>query len=390
MPKLSPNLDLLRGESAYEVLARANELEAQGRSIVHLEIGQPDFATPEHIVEAGVRALRDGKTKYNPTLGIPEFRKAITEHIGETHGIEVSPHMVAVTPSGKTGLFLIVSAVAGAGDEVIYPNPGFPTYEDVIKLSGAVPRPVRLSETNQFSFDLDALRGLISGRTKLILINSPSNPTGGVMSEEDLRAIYEVIQDKDIWILSDEIYSRLVYDGLVRAPSIYSIPGVADRTFILDGFSKTYSMTGWRLGFFVFPKEFETRIDKLLVNAVGCTATFTQYAGLAALTGPQNDVIKMRDEFQKRRDFVVDALNAIPGIHCAKPRGAFYVFPNITETGKRSDELSRVLLEDAGVALLSGTAFGAYGEGYIRISYATSMENLKVGLERIKKAISVL
>lgn len=376
----------LKPEGAYEVLARANQLEAAGKEIIHLEIGQPDYATFENVSQAGIKAIQEGKTRYTPPSGMPSLKEAIADQAGRQRGIEVHPDEVVVSPGGKPNLFFPALALIEPGDEVIYPNPGFPTYEAMIQVAGGIPVAVPLIEENQFSFDLDAFDDLINEKTKLIILNSPSNPTGGVIPPADLEHIASKAGLFECWIMSDEIYARIVYDGL-EAPSIAALPEMRERTIIVDGFSKTYSMTGWRLGFGIMPKELAKRIDLLLTHSVGSTAHFTQFAGLEAITGPQDMVDVMVSEYQRRRDAVVDGLNALPGFICQKPQGAFYVFPNITDTGMGSTELSNLILEKAGVALLPGNSFGEYGEGYLRISYANSLENIQKGLGRIKSIL---
>jgi aspartate/methionine/tyrosine aminotransferase len=373
----------LKPEGAYQVLARANQLEAAGKEIIHLEIGQPDYATFENVSQAGIEAIRAGKTRYTPPAGMPPLREALAEDAGRRRGIEVHPDEVVVSPGGKPNLFFPTLALVEPGDEVIYPNPGFPTYEAMIKVAGGVPVAVPLLEQNQFSFDLDAFDRLINEKTRLIILNSPSNPTGGVIPPRDLEHIASQAERYNCWVMSDELYTRIVYDGL-EALSIASLPGLKERTIIVDGFSKTYSMTGWRLGFGIMPKEFAARVDLLLTHSIGSTAHFTQFAGLEAVTGPQDMVEVMVSEYQRRRDVIVDGLNAIPGFTCQKPQGAFYVFPNITGTGMGSTDLANLILEKAGVALLPGNSFGGYGEGYLRLSYANSIENIQKGLERIK------
>ncbi|OHA09049.1 MAG: aspartate aminotransferase [Candidatus Sungbacteria bacterium RIFCSPLOWO2_01_FULL_60_25] len=383
---LAKNAERMKGEAAYAMLAQAQELERMGKNIVHLEIGEPDFSTPEHISASGANAIRDGKTKYTATLGIPELRSAIASYVNQTRGVRVSPEMVAVTPSAKTAIYLAMTAILEPGDEVIYPNPGFPVYENVIEFLGCVAKPVPLLEKNDFSFDLDAFKNLLTKKTKLVILNSPSNPTGGVIPLEDLKTIARLVKKTNAWIMSDEIYSRISY-GHPRPASLYRLPGMQERTIFVDGFSKTYAMTGWRLGYFVMPERSMGAIENLLVNSIACTATFVQIAGVKALNGPQNTVRTMVKEFEKRRDFVIRELNTIPGFSCQIPRGAFYAFPNIKKTGMSSEKLARHILYKAGVALLPGTAFGKYGEGYLRISYANSMENLKEALTRIKKSL---
>ena len=379
----------LQPEGAYQVLARANQLEAAGKEIIHLEIGQPDYATFENVSEAGVEAIRGGKTRYTPPAGMPSLREALAEDAGRRRGIEVHPNEVVVSPGGKPNLFFPTLALIEPGDEVIYPNPGFPTYEAMIKVAGGVPVAVPLLEENQFSFDLDVFDKLINEKTRLIILNSPSNPTGGVIPPADLEHIASQAERFGCWVMSDELYTRIVYDGL-EAPSIASLPGMRERTIVVDGFSKTYSMTGWRLGFGIMPKELAARVDLLLTHSIGSTAHFTQFAGLEAVTGPQDMVEMMVSEYQRRRNVIVDGLNAIPGFTCQKPQGAFYVFPNITGTGMGSIELANLILEKAGVALLPGNSFGEYGEGYLRISYANSLENIEKGLDKIRTTIENL
>ncbi|MBC8335328.1 MAG: pyridoxal phosphate-dependent aminotransferase [Anaerolineales bacterium] len=373
----------LKPEGAYEVLARANQLETAGKEIIHLEIGQPDYPTFENVSRAGIAAIRDGKTRYTSPSGMPSLREAIAEQASQQRGIEIHPEEVIVSPGGKPNLFFPTLALIEPGDEVIYPNPGFPTYEAMIKVAGGVPVAVPLLEQNQFSFDLEAFDRLINQKTKLIILNSPSNPTGGVIPSADLEHIASQAKRYDCWVMSDELYTRIVYDDL-EAPSIASLPGMKEHTIIVDGFSKTYSMTGWRLGFGIMPKELADRVGLLLTHAVGSTAHFTQFAGLEAITGPQEMVDVVVTEYQRRRDAVVDGLNALPGIVCQKPQGAFYVFPNITGTGMGSSELANLILEEAGVALLPGNSFGKHGEGYLRISYANSMQNIHKALESVR------
>ncbi len=376
----------LRPEGAYQVLARANQLEAAGVDIIHFEIGQPDFPTFENVRQAGIDAIQRGKTRYTSPSGILELRKVLAEDAARRRGMEIEHDEVVIAPGGKPNLFLPTLALVEPGDEVIYPNPGFPTYEAMIGVAGGIPVPVPLLEANQFSFNLGEFDKLINHRTKLIILNSPSNPTGGVIPREDLAHIARQAERFDCWIMSDELYTRLVFDGLV-APSIAALPGMKERTIIVDGFSKTYSMTGWRLGFGIMPKELAKVVDLLLTHSVGSTAHFTQFAGLEAITGPQDMVDSMVKEYQKRRDRIVAGLNSLPGITCQKPQGAFYVFPNISGTGKRSNELANLFLEKAGVALLPGDSFGQYGEGYLRLSYATSMDKIEEGLKRMRKIL---
>lgn len=374
----------LRPEGAYAVLARAQALEAQGRRIVHLEIGQPDFPTPAHVSEAAIQAILAGKTKYNPPAGIWPLREAIAEYAGRQRGLNIEPERVVVGPGSKPGLFFPTLALVAPGDEVLYPDPGFPTYEAMIRVAGGVPVPVPLREDNHFSFDLEAFDRLLSPRTRLIILNSPANPTGGVIPLADLEHIAARAQEYNCWVLSDEIYSRLTYDGVV-AHSIAEIPGMFDRTVIVDGFSKTYSMTGWRLGYVIAPPALAERLELLLTHAVGCTATFTQYAGLEALTGPQDFVEQMKAEYQRRRDRMLELVNAIPGVHAQTPQGAFYLFPNVRSYGLSSHEIAMRLLDEAGVAVLAGSDFGPGGEGYLRLVYAVSMEAIEEGMDKIHR-----
>jgi aspartate aminotransferase len=376
----------LRPEGAYQVLARANQMEAAGREIIHLEIGQPDYATFANVSKAGIEAIQAGKTRYTPPAGMPSLREAIARDAGGRRGIEVHADEVVVSPGGKPNLFFPTLALVEPGDEVIYPDPGFPTYEAMIKVAGGAPVPVPLLEENGFSFDLEAFDELVSERTKLIILNSPSNPTGGVMPMEDLEHIAAQAIGANCWVMSDEIYMRIVYDGLA-APSMATLPGMRERTIIVDGFSKTYSMTGWRLGFGIMPKALAERVDLLLTHSIGSTAHFTQFAGLEAVSGPQEMVEVMVREYQRRREVIVEGLNQIPGFRCQKPQGAFYAFPNITGTGLKSMELANLILEQGGVALLPGDSFGEYGEGYLRLSYANSIENIQKGLGRIEEVV---
>jgi aspartate/methionine/tyrosine aminotransferase len=379
----------LAPEGAYHMLARAQALEAEGREIIHLEIGQPDVPTFENVVQAGIDAIEAGRTRYNPPAGVPTLRAAIAADAGRRRGIEVEPTQVVVGPGAKPALFFPTLALVQPGDEVIYPDPGFPTYAAMIGVAGGVPVPVPLSEAADFAFDLAAFDRLVNDRTRLIIINSPSNPTGGVMPMAALERIAEAALRHDAWVLSDEIYTRLVYSGEV-APSITQLPGMAERTVICDGFSKTYAMTGWRLGYAICPEPLSERVGLLLTHSVGCTATFTQHAGLEALTGPQESVDAVVAEYERRRDVLVAGLNEIPGVTCRLPQGAFYVFPNVTAFGRSSDWLANYLLEEAGVAVLPGTAFGAGGEGYLRLCFANSMERIRAAITRIAEALSQL
>ena len=369
-------------ESAFEVLARARALERAGREIVHLEIGEPDFDTPAHIKEAAKQALDAGATHYGPSAGLPELREAIAKHIAETRGVPVSPDEVVVTPGAKPIMFFTILALAGEGDEVIHPNPGFPIYESVINFVGGVPVPIPLREESGFGFDLEVFERRVSSRTKLIIINSPQNPTGGVLDRRQLERIAAIAAERRIPVLSDEIYRQFLYEG--EFVSTMTLPGMRDLTILLDGFSKSYAMTGWRLGYGVMPPPLAEHVARLMVNSASCTASFVQLAGIAALQGDQTPVARMVAEFKRRRDLLVDGLNRLPGVTCARPRGAFYVFPNITGTGRPSGEVAERILSDAGVAVLAGTAFGAHGEGYLRLSYANSEANLRLALERMR------
>src|SRR6185295_8141107 len=373
-------------ESAFQVLVKARALEAQGKNVIHLEIGEPDFPTPPHIVEAGKRALDEGWTKYGPTPGFPDFREMIAANVSRTRGIKVGADNVCVVPGGKPIMFFTMIALLDEGDEVIYPDPSFPIYESMIRFLGATPVPIPLVENRGFSFDLDVFREKLSDKTKLIILNSPANPAGSVIPKEDLAAIAEMIREKDVMVLSDEIYSRIWYD--TEPSSISGLEGMLEKTIILDGFSKTYAMTGWRLGYGVMPLWLAEAVNILTVNSNSCTASYTQRAGMAALEGPQDCVTAMVAEFAKRRTAIVRGLNEIPGFRCLAPAGAFYAFPNVTGTGIRSKELADMLLNDAGVACLNGAGFGKYGEGYIRFSYANSLPNILEAIERIRKISS--
>jgi aspartate aminotransferase len=379
--KLAERMSRIGVETAFDVLVAARKLEAQGRSIIHLEIGEPDFQTPRHIIEAAQQALDEGWTHYGPTQGYPDLREAIAGHISETRGIHAGPEHVCVTPGGKPIIFFPILALIESGDEVIYPNPGFPIYESMIRFAGGVPVAMPLVEERGFSFDLDLLRRKITARTKLLILNSPQNPTGGVIPREDMQAIAEVVAEHDVMVLSDEIYSRIYYGE--RPVSIASFTGMAEKTIILDGFSKTYAMTGWRMGYGVMPVWLAEAVNKLMVNSNSCTASFTQRAGIAALKGPREHVERMVAEFRRRRDAFCAGLNRVPGLRCALPGGAFYAFPNVRGTGMGSKEFAARLLDEAGVACLSGTAFGEFGDGYIRFSYAASLEQLMEAIGRI-------
>jgi len=380
--QLARRMSRLGTETAFEVLNKARALERQGKSIIHLEIGEPDFDTPTNVVEAGVDALHKGWTHYGPAAGLPELRQALAEYVSRTRGVKVTSEEVVVVPGGKPIIFFTILALIEDNDEVIYPSPGFPIYESMIHYVGGRAVPIHLRENRDFSLDVDELASLINDRTKLIILNSPHNPTGGVMPRKDVEQIAELIGDRNIMVLSDEIYSRLLFDGGQHF-SIMSVPGMQERTILLDGFSKTYAMTGWRMGYGVMRPDLATHMTRLMTNSNSCTASFTQVAGIEAIRGDQSSVDHMREEFQSRRDSFVAGLNKIKGFSCRMPRGAFYAFPNITETGWKSKPLADALLEQAGVAALSGTAFGAFGEGYLRFSVANSLENLQQALERI-------
>ncbi len=385
--KLAQRMSGLGVESAFEVLVRAKALEAAGRNIIHLEIGEPDFPTPSHIVDAAKTALDEGWTHYGPTQGFLLLREAIAEYISSTRKVTVGPERVCVVPGGKPIIFFPLLAVLEPGDEVIYPNPGFPIYESMIRFLGATPVPIPLIEDRGFAFDLDVLKSKLSSRTKMLILNSPQNPTGGVLSADDLRQIAELVQDRDLLVLSDEIYSRIYYTS--EPPfSIASLPGMIDKTIILDGFSKTYAMTGWRLGYGVMPAWMVEAVNMLMVNSNSCTASFTQQAGIAALRGPQSPVNAMMEKFRERRDAFCQALNTIPGFRCRIPDGAFYAFANVKGTGRNSKQLADLLLNQAGVACLDGAAFGEFGNGYLRFSYANSLPNLLEAVDRIKNAAS--
>ena len=382
MASLAASLDRLGTETAFEVLARAKALEAAGRRIIHLEIGEPDFETPAHVVEAGVKALRDGHTHYCPAPGLPALREACAEHLSRHRGLEIDAGRVLIAPGAKPFLFFGVLATCDPGDEVIYPNPGFPIYESVIRWSGATPVPLPLVEDRGFAFSAEDLAERLSPRTKLVILNSPANPTGGIVDRELNVEIARVLADHDCWILSDEVYSELLYDA--DHDTIAGHEGLLERTILLDGFSKTFAMTGWRLGYAALPAPLVEPITRLQINSVSCTAPAVQLAGLAALQGPRTELDAMLSEFRRRRDVVVPGLNALPGVSCVTPRGAFYAFPNITATGLRAAELAERLLVDAGVAVLSGTAFGEHGEGYLRLSYANSLANIEEALASMR------
>jgi aspartate aminotransferase len=380
---LARRMSRLGTETAFEVLSKAKALERQGRSIIHLEIGEPDFETPGNIVEAAVDALRTGWTHYGPSAGLPDLRETIAQYVSHTRGVEVSPDEVVVVPGGKPIMFFTMLALIDEGDEVIYPNPGFPIYESMINYAGGKAVPIQLHEERDFAMDVRELVSLITDRTKLIILNSPQNPTGGILPREDIEQVARAIGDRNIMVLSDEIYSRLQFEG--EPFSIMKIPGMQERTILLDGFSKTYAMTGWRVGYGVMRADLATQITRLMTNSNSCTATFTQMACIEALQGDQSAVIRMCAEFKHRSEVFVAGLNKIKGFSCRMPKGAFYVFPNITASGWKSKPLADALLEQTGVAALSGAAFGQYGEGYLRFSVANSLKNLEEALYRIDR-----
>ncbi len=384
--KLADRMSRLGTETAFEVLAKARRLEAEGMDVIHLEIGEPDYDTPANIAQAGADALTSGYTHYNPSPGFPEVRDRIAREISETRGVSVTGDNVVITPGGKPIMFFTMLALVDPGDEVLYPNPGFPIYESMIRFSDGVPVAMRLHESRGFNVDVDEVADQVTPRTKLMVVNSPNNPCGGVMERADLEALADLAREHDIIVLSDEIYSRFLYEGTHH--SITAFPGMREQTIILDGFSKTYAMTGWRVGFGVMPLELVEPISRLVTNSVSCTASATQMAVMEAMDGPQEDAYQMVAEFKKRRDIIVDGLNRISGIRCATPNGAFYVFPNIEDTGMTSRVLADALLEEAGVACLAGESFGEFGDGYLRLSFANSTENIEKALERIETHLS--
>ncbi len=376
----------LETETGFEVMAKAKLLEKQGKDIVHLEIGEPDFDTPKNIKEAATRALNAGYTHYTPSSGLPEVKQVIAEYISKTRKLDVKPEEVVVTPGAKPVMFFSMLSLVSPGDEVMYPNPGFPAYEALIKFVEAKPVPIPLREENEFSFDPEYVKEKITKKTKMIVLNSPENPTGGIIPREDLKVLADCLENRDdVFVLSDEIYSKIVYEG--KSESISQFPGMKEKTIILDGFSKTYAMTGWRLGYGVMRKDLAGKMAQLMTNSNSCTNAFVQLAGIEALKGPQTELEKMVAEFRKRREVIVDGLNKIVGITCTKPHGAFYAFPNITGTGMNSRKLGDQLLQNAGVAVLPGISFGEYGEGYLRLSFANSVENIKKALDRIEKSL---
>jgi aspartate aminotransferase len=380
--RLAKRMSRLGTETAFEVLVRARALEAQGRDIIHLEIGEPDFDSPPNVVDVGVKALKGGWTHYSPAAGLPQLREAIAREVTRSRGIACSSDEVVVVPGGKPIIFYAFMALVEEGDEVIYPNPGFPIYESMINFLGAKPVPIHLREEKDFRLDVNELADLVSDRTKLVVLNSPHNPTGGVLNQQDLRDVAAAIGDRDIMVLSDEIYSRLIFEG--KHHSIMALEGWKDRTIVLDGFSKTYAMTGWRLGYGVMRSDLAQQFSRLMINSNSCTASFSQIAAVEALEGGQESVQKMCAEFKRRRDRFVAGINAIPGFNCRLPAGAFYTFPNIHQTGFTAKKLADALLEEAGVACLAGTSFGRFGEGYLRFSTANSIENLDKALDRVE------
>ena len=380
--RLAHRMSRLGTESAFEVLARARQLEAQGKEVIHLEIGEPDFPTPPHIVEAAVRALREGWTHYGPSPGLPQLREAVAEFESRYLGVPFDPSEVVITPGGKPIMFYAILALVNEQDEVLYPNPGFPIYESVINFVGGRPVPYGFREEQDFAVNMDELLSKITDRTKLIILNSPGNPTGGVMTREELAILAKALVDRDVYILSDEIYGHLIYEG--EHASLTQFPGFKEKTIILNGFSKTYAMTGWRLGYGIMRPDLAALVGRLMTNSNSCTASFSQIAGIEALRGDQGCVAEIREEFRRRRKVIVEGLNRIPGFSCRQPHGAFYVFPNITGTGRKSRDLAEALLAEAGVACLWGTAFGARGEGYLRFSFANSLENIQKALDSIE------
>lgn len=389
LPQLAKKTSIFKPTGSFAMMVKAKKLEAKGRHIIHFEIGAPDFSTPENVSRAGTKAIQEGYTKYSPPLGIAPLREAIAANISKTRNVKVTADNIAVTPGCKTAIFASLSTIIEKGDEVMYPNPGFPVYETTIQFLGGKPVPIPIVKKNNFSFDMKVFTRKFSSRTKLIILNSPSNPTGGIIPKKDLLQIAHLVRNTQCWVMTDEIYDSILFDQGAFT-SFYSLNHVRDRTLLVNGFSKTYSMTGWRIGYLCGPKRIMQTIDALLTHINSCTATFTQYAALEGLQGPQHATQKMVKTFKKRRDYIVQELNGIPGVTCTTPSGAFYVFPNISSFGKSSEFISNYLLNEAGVAVLAGTDFGKYGEGYIRISFATSMENIQEGVQRIKSALKKL
>ena len=386
---IASRMNLLGTETAFEVLSRARNLEAQGKQIVHLEIGEPDFDTPSHIVDAGVQALKDGYSHYGPTPGLPQLREAISENSRKVRGLNTDPNSIVVTPGAKPIMFYVILALSEPGMEVIYPNPGFPIYESMIKFSGAKPVPMQLLEESGYHPDLNDLKSKVNDKTSLIILNSPENPCGSALSAEELNTIADIVkQHPNLYVMADEIYKDILYQG--EHSSIAAIEGMQDRTIILDGFSKSYAMTGWRLGYGIMPLELVPHIVKLAVNSVSCAASFSQIAAIAALEGSQEEVLGMAQEFSERKTLIVEGLRSIKGIRCPEPEGAFYVFPNISETGLSSNDFEDRALNEAGVALLAGSAFGEFGEGYVRLSYANSKENIEIAINNLDKFVNSL
>jgi aspartate aminotransferase len=380
---LADRMSLLGTESAFEVLARAKALEAAGKKVIHLEIGEPDFPTAPHIIQAAVDALQAGQTHYVPAPGVPPLRQAVADFLERNGRMRAAPDRVIVTPGAKPIMFFTIMALCGPGDEVLYPDPSFPMYGSITAFAGATGVPIPLREGNEFRIDTAELERLVTERSKLLIINSPHNPCGSALTREDCEAIAEIAMRHDLIVLSDEVYWAIRY-GAGRHASVLDVDGMADRTILLDGWSKTFAMTGWRLGFGVFPPALVEPVTRLVINSVSCTSAFSQYAAMAALQGPWQPVQDMVAEFRRRRDVIVAGLNSIPGISCLEPQGAFYVFPNITGTGLSSGELAARLLRDAGIAALSGTAFGTFGEGFMRFSYANSVENINLALDAVR------
>ncbi len=382
--RISKKMYSLGTETAFEVLARAEALKEGGRDIINLGIGQPDFSPPEHVVEAGIKALKDGHHGYTPAPGIPLLREAVSAYIAEYRNVWIEPTNVLITPGGKPTMFFAVMMFGEPGVEILYPNPGFPIYESAIKFSGARPIPMALSEKRNFSFSADAVLAQVTSSTRLIILNSPANPTGGATPKKEIDKLVDgLLEYPNVAVLSDEIYSRIYYDGEDHV-SLLSYPQIRDRLIILDGWSKTYAMTGWRIGFSIWPDSLIDKAIRLAVNCHSCVNASAQWAGMAALQGSQHEVIRMITAFEERRTFIVDALNRLPGVVCRKPKGAFYVFPNVSGTGKRSQQLQRELLEVSGVAVIAGTSFGNFGEGFLRFSYANSLDNIRRAVERIE------
>lgn len=384
--ELAKRMTRLGTETAFEVLAKAKRLEAEGVDVIHLEIGEPDFDTPANIIEAGHTALNQGFTHYGPSPGLNEVRQRISKEISDTRGISVNGDNVVITPGAKPIMFFSIIALVDEGDEVLYPNPGFPIYESMINFVGGNPVPMRLSSEQNFDIDIDEVSNQITSKTKMMIINSPNNPCGSIIDKDKLESLANLAVENDVIVLSDEIYSRFLYDG--HHYSIAAFPGMKERTIILDGFSKTYAMTGWRIGFGVMPEELVEPISKLSTNSVSCTASFTQMAALEAIDGPQDGANLIVEEFRKRREIIVNGLNNIKGIHCPMPKGAFYTFPSITGTGMTSREFADGLLENYGVACLAGESFGHYGQGCVRFSFANSPENIEKALDRITQFVS--